>query len=94
MRENRPYGSEGGVGASRSRPLSVTTGFGAVLQSQARGYWIARSSRAMTRNLKHLFLAVSLEPCIGDAAPSMMQGPLGSQIVRLRSVKIGGGVNG
>ena len=22
MRENRPYGSEGGVGASRSRPLS------------------------------------------------------------------------
>ena len=29
MRENRPYGSEGGVGASRSRPLSVTTGVGA-----------------------------------------------------------------
>ena len=23
MRENRPYGSEGGVGANRSRPLSV-----------------------------------------------------------------------
>ena len=38
----------------------VTTGFGAVLQSQARGCWIARSTRAMTRNLKHLFLAVSL----------------------------------
>jgi hypothetical protein len=38
----------------------VTTGFRAVLQSQARGYWIARSSRAMTPNLKHLFLAASL----------------------------------
>ena len=23
MRENRPYGSEGGVGESRSRPLSM-----------------------------------------------------------------------
>jgi hypothetical protein len=23
MRENRPYGSEGGVGESRSRPLSI-----------------------------------------------------------------------
>ena len=51
MRENRPYGSEGGVGESRSRPLSR---YGAALQTQDRKgtcFWRSRISAAAHRKV-------------------------------------------
>jgi hypothetical protein len=46
MRENRPYGSEGGVGESRSRPLSYAvssrfgTGVDAFFNYKGQGLWV------------------------------------------------------
>jgi len=48
MRENRPYGSEGGVGESRSRPLSEWSIRGTTLMRQRIGANLEMDSHGLS----------------------------------------------